>query len=232
MELWTAFVLGVAGSLHCGVMCGPLVLALSTVQARSWGGVSSRVSYHLGRISVYAMIGLGSGTVGHWIAPGRGQRWLSLGLGLVLLAGIWVGGRVSATRPIWRGLLRAQAFLRGRLAQPSLFSQVMFGALNGLLPCGLVYVAAAAAMATGGATMGAAFMLCFGFGTWPVMLGIHLVGRRLPLPKRFSWGAVSRVGICLMGSLLILRGLELGIPYVSPRFSLDHSGGLRCHSLE
>ena len=71
-------------------------------------------------------------------------------------------------------------------------------------------------------------MALFGLGTWPMMLGIHFAGQRLPLPARLSLGSVTRTAVFLMAVLLILRGLELGIPFISPDLSAAGAGG-HCH---
>ena len=119
--------------------------------------------------------------------------------------------------------------MRGLLQRNSPVSQAAMGALNGLLPCGLVYVAAAGATATGHPLTGAAYMALFGLGTWPMMLGIHLAGQRLPLPARLTLGSITRAAVLLMAVLLILRGLELGLPFVSPDLTSATSGDVRCH---
>ncbi len=169
------------------------------------------------------------GLVGHVAAPAGFQRWLSITLGVVLLTGLFLSTKVSLAAPVvkWIGWLKAS--MRGLLQKNSLVSQATMGALNGLLPCGLVYVAAAGATATGNPLHGAAYMALFGLGTWPMMLGIHLAGQRLPLPSRLSLGHVTRAAVLLMAVLLILRGLELGIPFLSPDLSAANGGNSRCH---
>ena len=228
MELWTAFALGLAGSLHCAVMCGPLVLALSKARPPSLRESAGRICYHAGRIATYSLLGLIFGFLGYFVAPAGFQRWLSISLGVFLFAGLLVGTRVSLAPSIWSWVTLLQSSMRSLLQRRSLLSQALMGGLNGLLPCGLVYVAVAGATATGQSLKGAAFMACFGLGTWPLMLGIHLAGQRLPLPMRFSIGNVTRGAVVLMASLLILRGLELGIPYLSPVLS-SVEGCNHCH---
>jgi sulfite exporter TauE/SafE len=115
------------------------------------------------------------------------------------------------------------------LQRNSLASKAAMGALNGLLPCGLVYVAAAGATATSHPLTGVAYMALFGLGTWPMMLGLHFAGQRLPLPPRLSLGSVTRAAVLLMAVLLILRGLELGVPFISPDFSSAIGGNGSCH---
>jgi len=229
MELWTAFLLGLAGSLHCAAMCGPLVLAMA--KARPAGGRASagRLFYHLGRMASYGLLGLALGALGHLAAPAGFQRGLSIALGVALLAGWLLSAKVPLALPVaqWVALLKNS--MRGLLQHHSLASQAAMGALNGLLPCGLVYVAAAGAASTGHPLAGAAYMALFGLGTWPMMLGLHFAGQRLPLPPRLSLGTITRSAVLLMAVLLILRGLELGIPFVSPVLSTASTANLRCH---
>lgn len=229
MELWTAFLLGFVGSLHCAGMCGPLVLALTKSRPPSTRESTGRVCYHLGRVACYCLLGLMLGFVGHVAAPAGFQRWLSISLGVALLAGVLVPTKVPLAVPVWKWVALLKGSMPGLLRRNSLASQTAMGAINGLLPCGLVYVAAAGATATGHPLAGAAYMACFGLGTWPMMLGIHLAGHRLPLPARLPLGSVTRGAILLMGVLLILRGFELGIPFVSPDLSIAPGEDVRCH---
>ena len=228
MELWTAFLLGLVGSVHCAGMCGPLVLALAKTRTRTPRESAGRVFYHLGRIFSYCLLGLLLGLAGQFAAPAGFQRWLSVALGITLLGGLLVSRRLPLAAPVWKWVSLLKGAMHARLRQSTLFSQVVMGTLNGLLPCGLVYVAAAGATATGHPLSGAAYMALFGLGTWPMMLGIHFAGQRLPLPSRLSLGAVTRAAVFLMAVLLILRGLELGIPFVSPDLSAAN-GNVRCH---
>jgi sulfite exporter TauE/SafE len=225
MELWTAFLLGLLGSAHCAGMCGPLLLALSKAQPRTRGVVTGRVVYHLGRIGIYAALGLLAGRLGQAAMPAGFQRWLSVALGGVLLVSLLVPRSVPLAAPIWKGLAFGNRYFGALLQRRSLFSQVALGALNGLLPCGLVYVAATGAAVAGTPLSGAAYMALFGFGTWPMLFALEVAGRRLPLPPRVSLAAITRTAVLLMAVLLILRGLELGIPLLSPRLS----AGAACH---
>jgi hypothetical protein len=227
MELWTAFLLGVVGSLHCAGMCGPLLLALAKAQPRTRRQWVSRACYHFGRLVSYCLLGLALGSLGHAIGPAGFQRWLSIGLGVALLAGLMLSAKASISAPMFRWISFLKSSMCGLLQQNSLASQALLGTLNGLLPCGLVYVAAAGATATGHPETGAAYMALFGLGTCPMMLGVHFVGQRLPLPTRLPLGNVVRTAVLLMAALLILRGLEIGIPFVSPGRAAVNSG--HCH---
>ncbi len=115
------------------------------------------------------------------------------------------------------------------LQRNSLSAQAALGALNGLLPCGLVYVAAVGAAATGHPASGAIFMIFFGLGTFPMMLGIHIAGQRLAIPPGFPIRSVTRTAVLMMSFLLILRGLGLGIPFLSPKLSNTAGADIHCH---
>lgn len=228
IEWSTALVLGFAGSLHCGVMCGPLILALNRSQVCSQHRIASRTLYHFGRILSYTTLGFVFGSLGYVAATAGFQRWLSIGVGSVLLLSLLTHSRAAWARPlqVWVTTLK-QAMLK-RLPLQSLRSQTILGALNGLLPCGLVYVAAVGALATGKSLNGAAYMSVFGLGTLPMMLGIEFAGARIRLPSGVSFKTVSQFVIGAMGLLLILRGMDLGIPYLSPELSAGSAACPHC----
>ena len=216
MELWTAFLLGLAGSLHCAGMCGPLLLSLPMGDGGIGRLAVRRLIYHAGRVLTYGLLGVVFGFLGQALGLAGLQRWVSLGAGILILAGLFawparVGIRWAA-RPV--GWLKS-AF-GGLLRQRSGGAQFLLGGLNGLLPCGLVYVACASASATGGWWRGLEYMVVFGLGTLPMLFGLGLAGRYLHgwLQPRLRFF----VPVCLaaMAALLILRGLSLGIPYLSP----------------
>lgn len=115
------------------------------------------------------------------------------------------------------------------LRNRALGATVLLGGLNGLLPCGLVYIACAAAAASGGVRGGVAVMLAFGLGTAPMLLAIGLAGKAFGrghplLLRRVVLGCVTAAGV-----LLIVRGLALGIPYLSPHFTNGQGPACECH---
>lgn len=124
-----------------------------------------------------------------------------------------------------RLVARLKSAMSRQLRQRSFRSLAVLGLLNGLLPCGLVYVAVAGAVAAGGILNGIGCMAAFGLGTVPTMLGISLSGKMFPAAWRLKLRAAIPVGVCLLAGLLILRGLGLGIPYVSPDLT---SGAASC----
>jgi sulfite exporter TauE/SafE len=225
MEFTTALVLGLVGSLHCAGMCGPLALALPPAGKTATGHAAGRLAYNGGRIVTYCALGLLFGLLGKTLLLAGVQRWLSIALGVALLVGLFASRQLALWRPMASLVERVKArmsFLLRRRSWAALFG---LGLLNGLLPCGLVYVAGAGATATGSLVHGAIYMAAFGFGTIPMMLALSLSGRLIPFSLRLRLLKVVPVAVFLLASLLILRGMGLGIPYVSPTLS---GGGASC----
>lgn len=229
MELWTAFLLGLVGSLHCAGMCGPLALALPATGQGASGYLLGRVAYNLGRVTTYAFLGALFGLLGMTFVLTGLQRWASLVAGAAILLGLAASSRYALNTPV----LTLVGWLKKGFAQllrkRTLVSLLCLGVLNGLLPCGLVYVACAGAVAAGGCINGMEYMVAFGLGTIPMMLGIALAGKKLQFSLRLRWQRVIPVCLVVLAALLILRGLSLGIPYLSPNLSHDRGGCSACH---
>lgn len=216
MALWTAFLLGFVGSLHCAGMCGPLALALPVVGRTRASFLLSRLIYNLGRLVTYGVLGLVFGLLGATLALAGLQRWLSLAMGTALLIGLLASSRPAVGTPAIKLVVWVKAGLGQLLQRRSFTALFTLGLLNGLLPCGLVYVAGAGATATGSLLTAMEYMLGFGAGTLPMMLGIGLARRPLQALVRFPTRRLITASLLMVALLLILRGLALGIPYVSP----------------
>jgi uncharacterized protein len=225
MDYWTAFVLGLVGSLHCAGMCGPLALALPPAGNTTPAYVLGRVAYNLGRVVTYCALGLVFGLVGAALWLAGIQRWVSIALGVALLLGLFVSRRLVRWNPVVLIVDQLKSSMSGLLRRRSLGSLAVLGLLNGLLPCGLVYAACAGATATGGVLAGAQYMAAFGAGTVPMMLALSLSGKLVPVSWRLQLRKAIPVCLFLLGTLLILRGMSLGVPYLSPDFS---GGGPSC----
>ena len=229
MELWTAFVLGLMGSVHCAGMCGPIALALPASGPSRRSFLVGRALNQLGRISVYVLLGLISGLVGKTLVLAGVQQGLSIGLGSLMLVAVFT----SQLAPWSSGMARWVGWVKSSLARylkhgtPA--SLAAMGAMNGLLPCGLVYVACGGAVSTGTVLEGMGYMALFGLGTVPMMLSISLAGRSIPMGVRLRLQSVVPACLVLMGTLLILRGLGLGIPYLSPDLNHSLTGCPSCH---
>ncbi len=216
MDLSLAFLLGSLGSLHCAAMCGPLLLALPVLSGGAGQFVAGRLIYQFGRVTTYALLGLFAGGLGHSVALAGWQRWLSITFGVAILLGWLVSRKVALSAPVVRLVAQLKAAMSVQLRRRSVASLALLGMLNGLLPCGLVYVALAGAVTRGSWGGGVIYMTVFGLGTLPMMLTIGLSGRLLPLAWRLQLRRAIPLGVCLLAFLLILRGMALGIPYVSP----------------
>lgn len=220
-DLWTALVLGLVGSLHCAGMCGPLALALPQAGNTTPAYVLGRIAYNLGRIATYCLLGVVVGLAGWTFLLAGIERWVSIALGVALLLGLFASRKLAVWRPVTALVDGLKSRMSGLLRRRSFASLAVLGLLNGLLPCGLVYVACAGAAATGGVLAGAQYMALFGAGTVPMMLAISLSGRLVPPSLRLNLRRAIPVCVFLLATLLILRGMSLGVPYLSP----DLSGG-------
>jgi hypothetical protein len=198
-----AFLLGIMGSLHCAGMCGPLVLMTPVAGNSPASRLASRVLYHLGRITTYGLIGILFGAVGESMVFAGLQRWLSFVVGALMLLVLLFSASVK-TRLTWIPLSIKSLF--GKLLRQRSYGSIFaLGATNGLLPCGLVYMAATASIATGRIASAAGYMILFGLGTMPLLLTISLVGPRLSLTRFPVLQKLAPVGAAFVALLLIAR---------------------------
>ncbi|HEV8494913.1 MAG TPA: sulfite exporter TauE/SafE family protein [Candidatus Angelobacter sp.] len=216
MQLWTAFILGLVGSLHCAAMCGPLALALPVMGTTRGSFLAGRIIYNAGRLLTYCLLGVAVGLLGHGLALAGLQRWLSLSVGTAVLLALLSPRRFQMAVVFTGKIQWLKSKLSNLFHQRSSGSLLLMGVLNGFLPCGLVYAACAAAITAGGLLPAIEYMLGFGLGTLPMMLSIGLIRKAFPPSIRFQFQKLIPACFFLMGTLLILRGLSLGIPYVSP----------------
>lgn len=217
--------MGFVGSLHCAAMCGPLVLAMPVVGRGRKGIVVSRLIYNAGRIATYAMLGVIFGAIGKSFLLAGFQQWLSIAAGTIMLVVLILSLRgVGGTG--WRVAVWIKSTFRTFLQRRSHSAIFGLGAANGLLPCGLVYLAGTASAATGEIGTAAVSMVVFGVGTLPMMLGVALFGPAFGKHlQRFRLKPLVPIAVSLVAVSLILRGLELGIPYVSPAVT---AGNVEC----
>ncbi len=220
MEFITPLTIGLIGSLHCMGMCGPIVVALPLKKHNLLTKISGAILYNSGRVITYSLLGVVFGLLGRGIHLAGFQQWTSILLGVILIISvlfplvfrekITIGNLLSgfASRLIIR--------LKKLFADRSYFSLVMIGLLNGLLPCGLVYVAIAGAINSGTVLSGALFMAFFGIGTIPLLLLATLASDAIGQQLRLRVQKIVPVFVFMLGVLFILRGMSLGIPYISP----------------
>lgn len=232
--LLAALSLGFLGSFHCVGMCGPIALALPLNKTSKFARVVGGLIYNSGRILTYSLLGIIFGLLGKSFVIAGYQQLLSIVLGVLILLIVFLPEsaikkfRVSSTLFSMVGQLKSK--LASLFQQKNYTSLFFIGLLNGLLPCGLVYLGIIGAIATGEALKGAAFMAVFGLGTTPAMLGIALISNSISLNVRNRIRKAVPVFVVLMAAMLIVRGLNLGIPYLSPQFDKqDCSKHTCCH---
>ena len=80
------------------------------------------------------------------------------------------------------------------------------GLLNGLLPCGFVYIGLAGSLTTGSTEEGMLYMILFGLGTFPAMLGMSVAPTFIGLSTRQRINQFMPVLAILLGLYLIYRG--------------------------
>lgn len=218
-----AVVMGMVGSLHCIGMCGPIALALPLGRGGKGSLWLGRSTYNLGRIMTYASMGMIVGIMGEAVNLAGYQQGLSITLGIAILLSVvlqW-GHKYSLGQWANRGMLRLKKQMGRLLGDGHPKALFQLGLLNGFLPCGLVYMAMAGAAATGDVWQSSLFMVGFGLGTFPLMLGISLLGPLMPPKTRNALQPLILVFSFAFAILLILRGLGLGIPMISPEIHTD-----------
>ncbi len=220
----TALVMGLVGSLHCAGMCGPIMLILPFGHLSGGRKALALTLYHLGRISVYATMGLVLHSFKALFHP-QWQQGVSLVLGGLLLVGGLYSFLVRGSLPSlpWTGWVRRQA--SRFMGQPSLGALTVAGVLNGLLPCGLVYMALSLAATAPTAPEAAGAMYAFGAGTLPMLLSITLLRQHVSFLQSANLRRFVPVMLVAFGGLFLLRGANLGIPYLSPKVEIAAATG-------
>ena len=235
IEIWTAFAIGLLGSLHCIGMCGPIALALPHLSPSRTSLVVSRLLYNIGRVITYVILGTLCGLFGGIISAAGFQQGLSIAMGVLIALGVLIPSRITspilASGSIGRLLQSPLGLWRKLFAGKGHTSLFTIGILNGLLPCGFVYIGLAAAASTGTAGSAALYMALFGLGTVPVMLITSLAGKMISVNIRQRLLKFLPAGALVLAALLILRGLSLGIPYISPvlKTNLTEAAAPSCH---
>lgn len=217
--IFSGFIIGLFGSIHCVGMCGPIALALPMGGNSKFQLIVSRLLYNLGRVVTYSFFGFLFGLIGDRIRLFGLQQMVSIILGSVIILRLLIPQKYSFFKIglFQKGVTKLKQEFSNMFGKNSMKSLFIIGILNGFLPCGFVYVGIAGAIATGDAFEGAAFMALFGLGTLPIMFAASLFSSVLSLKARLNFRKVIPVFSFVIGVLFILRGLNLGIPYVSPK---------------
>ncbi|GAB1857114.1 sulfite exporter TauE/SafE family protein [Flavobacteriaceae bacterium MHTCC 0001] len=218
--LWSAFIFGILGSFHCVGMCGPIAFMLPVDRTNTVKKISQIAIYHLGRLLAYCLIGLAFGLVGKSLYIFGFQQELSATIGTLMIVSViiprYIFRRYNILKPVYKIISKIKNALGSALKRKSMDTFLTIGFLNGFLPCGLVYMAIFAAITLGNATDASLYMATFGLGTIPLMTTAIYLSNVLKGKFRQHIQNVIPVVIIIIGTLFIIRGLGLGIPYLSP----------------
>ncbi|MEY4053290.1 MAG: hypothetical protein RL034_208 [Bacteroidota bacterium] len=223
----TAFVLGLSSSFHCVGMCGPLLLAVPTRASNNYQWLEI-IIYHAARIFTYALLGILVGFAGWRLQVANLQQFFSLTIGIILIIYFFAGRFFADASWLLAFNKMIFSFFGFAAKQKGQWGTLLLGVANGLLPCGMVYIALTGAMATAKISDAATFMFLFGVGTLPLLFVFNFYGVHLQVYVKQRIKLIAPLVIVIMGLLLILRGLNLGIPYISPHF-VNNGGGVACH---
>lgn len=216
-------VIGFLGGLHCIGMCGPLALAIPLKGTNAFLKVYNSLAYNLGRAITYAGIGALFGLVGSGLRMTGIQQWVSIACGAIMILSVVLARLINVNAILSKynpfRLIGVQNKIASLLSKPNSFTTFFIGILNGFLPCGLVYVALAGALVSNSVAQSSLFMFAFGLGTLPYLFALILFGNTLKTRFTKAFNTILPIFIVILGILFILRGSNLGIKYVSPKFS-------------
>lgn len=218
--LYSALIFGLLGSFHCVGMCGPIAFMLSVSRDNELKKFFQIFLYHGGRLLAYSLIGLAFGIVGKSLNLFGFQQQLSILMGVLMIAVIIIPSekfqKYNFSKPVFKIIGKVKSSLGAALKKKTPDTFFTIGFLNGFLPCGLVYMAVFGAVAAGNIYQGSLYMLLFGLGTVPLMTTAVYSKGLLSGIARQRVRKLIPVFVVLVGMLFILRGLGLGIPYLSP----------------
>lgn len=214
----TGFLLGLAGSFHCAGMCGPIAVSLPLRGKTFLQKLLSGTLYNLGRTLMYGIMGAIFGLIGQGVYLLGFQRWVSIAMGAIMIFSVLLPRLFSNYKTLrfdfFTGIIRRG--LQKLFTLRSSAAMFFIGMLNGLLPCGLVYLAIIGAIAIGNIWYGSLYLILFGLGTLPMMLTISMIGNAVSIKVRNIINKIIPFIVILVGIIFVLRGMCLGIPYISP----------------
>jgi sulfite exporter TauE/SafE len=235
--LWTGFVMGLLGSFHCVGMCGAIALSIPMDLSTRLALIRDAVLYNAGRVITYALIGVLLGYFGETFFKSGYQQWIAFELGILIVIIYFLPSTLGNKFSRWLGLSYLTMFIRKGfswlLNRPSPTTFILIGMLNGLLPCGFVYMAGAAAILANSITGGVLHMAGFGLGTIPMMLATAVSSQFISIKVRNAIKGIRPYLAVLLATLLILRGLGLDIPYISPKLpDPNNKEAVYCHPMK
>ena len=220
MEIISGFVVGILGSMHCVGMCGPIVLAIPHKSTNKASIAIDNVFYNGGRIITYMILGTILGLIGSAISFSGIQEKLSIIIGILMLVLTFAPKMFKVSNKansfFYSGVGKLKSYFSTFLQKRGKVALLSLGLLNGLLPCGLVYVALAASLGIADYAASMGFMAGFGIGTAPAMFAVSYLGIFASAGVRQKYTKLIPYGVAVVAILMIMRGMALGIPYISP----------------
>lgn len=211
--MWSAFILGLLGSLHCAAMCGPFMLGLA---AREYS-LFSLLVHHVGRWVGYIILAVFFYFIVSPLQVFEMQQYIGLFSGILLV----VYGLKSYIPPVNKLFTKITSLISAKMinSKSGRTGNVVLGVLNGLLPCGLSFGAAILSVNAGSLVGAGTYMVVFGLGTLPILLAMSYLPQ-LGLQKTLrKFNAYTPKILLVVGFLLIIRSAGLGIPYLSPTYN-------------
>jgi len=233
--VFAGFILGLLGSLHCIGMCGPIAMILPFSKTNTTKKHLQIILYHFGRIVTYSLLGTLFGLAGKGLLLTGFQQQLSIAIGIIMIVlvvfpkiGHSITLKISPMSKIINGLKKQMGLY---LKKESYYAIFTIGFFNGFLPCGMVYIALAGAIAMPSLSDATFYMSLYGLGTVPLLSILLYVKDVFSTTFRNKLQKVIPVFVVALGVLFIVRGLGFGIPYLSPaETSLFISTNLKlCH---
>lgn len=232
--LYSAFIFGLISSFHCIGMCGPIAMMLPVDKQIGVKKATQVTVYHLGRLFAYGIIGLVFGLLGKGFFLAGIQQKISIVIGVIMIIVVLTPERIFAqynfSKPVYKLISKIKTNLGKHFRSKNYKSLFIIGVLNGFLPCGMVYVALFGAIAMQSAELGVLYMILFGLGTVPLMTSVVYFNSFISQSTRNKFQKAIPYVAVIIGVLFILRGLGLGIPYLSPsNMSLFVQETPNCH---
>jgi len=201
-------------------MCGPIAMMLPVDRTNETKKVTQIITYHIGKLTAYGILGLVFGLLGRSFYLAGMQQQLSIIVGVLMILVAVIPEKVFAkynfSKPVYRLITKVKSSLGQQFKSKSYKSLFTIGLLNGFLPCGMVYVALFGAIAMQNVSLGIGYMLLFGLGTIPMMVAVIYASGLISFSFRGTIQKAIPLVAVIIGMLFIVRGLGLDIPYLSP----------------
>lgn len=214
-------------------MCGPIAFILPVDRSSNVSKVFGLTAYNLGRTFTYAILGLVVGVFGEGLRFAGVSQTISIVLGVLLLLTVLVSKKIFNVSFLGKYFLRITNFVKNKLGatlkKKSTSALFVTGLLNGLIPCGAVFIALQAALLQPSVHQSVAFMFAYGLGTIPMMFSISYLSSSITGAVKKKVTKIMPIITVVVALLLIVRGLNLDIPYISPAYHAETNEMSCCH---